>query len=740
MNLVWIQLEAAGFLLEEHRQIREQVASNFGSCFEFEGMICSAPSTVMASVGMLTGVYPVRLTKNHVSKKVAPNETLKTFVWESDQYSVLTDIFKREGYQVMGFHLIQKAVTYIPFFHDKYQGVTDGMEVKNGHHWANGVVSQRLYNLKDKIKGKKNALFFHFYPADFLDVMKALDTCGIRKDNTIFVIAGDHGHPKNYAPAVQAAKRYLDQIPGQQNDSKDQIKGYQIFKHDWHLSEENLRVSSFLHHPEYKGKVIQELTSALDFAPTVLSLFNIDPKKVLPKADGVDLSLVIREKESPPKKRTIRVDNRYVEQRQNRIIALVDENYRYIFRFNNSKKYFPFYKFNPEQNQAYEELYDRFKDLNEMNNLAGNKKYSQVLKRFRHELLKNEKKIQNSFLDEELKNHLLKKRKIPRGNPKLLKHCLLMFESSPEWVNSENVALYGSGQHTRDLLQTNILDKGKIVAIFDDNPKQEEIFGIPVISTDHAEHYSFDVLLISSGVYEQELSEKANKWIKNESLIISLYQKHEDLGVDFAIDNVIENSKKYFDNGSIKNFQKDLFEDVSGKERILERIIQEKKVKDLLFVSWEKSSFFNRFFSENSEIRCFQIKLNSLKGENVFQSNAFPLTDEYKTLEIENDLHPENFLRILEVYFTASSFDMAILIDPPSFFVASRWLEILQDQMKKRGIIGCFSNIFFKQNFPEWDLFCRWKGYGKDLIYKNEKLGMGLISIDNRKIKNASRC
>ena len=67
-HLVWIQLEFGGKLLNNYQTIKKEIYKLDFRFVEFSDMICSAPSTVMSTIGMLTGVQPVFLASDHVAK------------------------------------------------------------------------------------------------------------------------------------------------------------------------------------------------------------------------------------------------------------------------------------------------------------------------------------------------------------------------------------------------------------------------------------------------------------------------------------------------------------------------------------------------------------------------------------------------------------------------------------------------------------------------------------------------
>ena len=70
LNLIWVQLEAYGALNEEKNTILDKALGQINySSIKLSQTLCAAPSTVMSTMGLLTGVMPSLLAKDHIPKR-----------------------------------------------------------------------------------------------------------------------------------------------------------------------------------------------------------------------------------------------------------------------------------------------------------------------------------------------------------------------------------------------------------------------------------------------------------------------------------------------------------------------------------------------------------------------------------------------------------------------------------------------------------------------------------------------
>ena len=109
-----------------------------------------------------------------------------------------------------------------------------------------------------------------------------------------------------------------------------------------------------------------------------------------------------------------------------------------------------------------------------------------------------------------------------------------------EWLTKyadKKVALYGAGQHTlwlADLLADDFYQMS-IVQIIDNNPKSNEVLGIPVVTFDDGQWEQLDFVIISSESFEQEIFESLSN-----ILTVDKIGKFYDLSVEQIFLDIFE--------------------------------------------------------------------------------------------------------------------------------------------------------------------------------------------------------
>ena len=111
--------------------------------------------------------------------------------------------------------------------------------------------------------------------------------------------------------------------------------------------------------------------------------------------------------------------------------------------------------------------------------------------------------------------------------PKLLPHLLHLVQRTV-FREAESFAIYGNGEHTRRIIILNKLPLHKLTVIFDDSPKVENTYGIPVSHPNYADEYNFDLLIISSDSYETSMFERAKNWCPKGKNLATIYS-HKQL-------------------------------------------------------------------------------------------------------------------------------------------------------------------------------------------------------------------
>ena len=506
MHLVWVQLEAYGALNQEKNSILQQALTQLDfNTINLTQTVCAAPSTVMTTMGLLTGVTPVLLAKDHIPKRQqVPDD------WQAVGFTTITDFLEKQDYDVVGINAVFDSPRCLPMFKDTHAGVTPDMKQKEGYNfWEAWCIPQRLRNIIPGFKKEKKAFFFHLIDADILpEIIQELQDIGLNKSNTVMVLVGDHGWPI----------RFKEKEPA-------------LF-HDLHQEENNIRVACHLAYPGCKSGIYPHFSSALDLAPTVLEILGFSPENALPKSHGNSLKKHL-ENNSPASERIIRIDNRYIAQRKNKIITLVNSKLRYTFRYETNWEQQPYYQYRFKPVNDKEELYLR-EDIEESENLIFNDLYKSEIETFRAYLKQSETELLNHFYPDDLFEHYLlsgyfsDNKEGPKrihSSPRIQKILLKQLNEKLIQDKIENVALFGAGNHTRSILKHGIINT-KTSVILDDNPLFDEIDGIPVISSQE-NNINFEALIISSDYFELQLKQRAEEWLPEDKLLLTIY---EDFG------------------------------------------------------------------------------------------------------------------------------------------------------------------------------------------------------------------
>ncbi|MCH2207197.1 MAG: sulfatase-like hydrolase/transferase [Lentisphaerales bacterium] len=505
LNLIWVQLEAYGALNQEKNAVlNEALRQSDFSTINLTQTVCAAPSTVMTTMGLLTGVSPVMLAKDHIPKRFqVPDD------WQASGFQTITNFLEEKNYEVIGINAVYDCPKCLPMFKDTHAGVTSYMGKKEGYNfWEAWCIPQRLRNIKESLSDKPKAFFFHLIDADILpELLNELATIGLDKSNTVMVLVGDHGWPIKF------------------------FKKEPALFHDLHQEENNIRVACHISFPGCKAAEYSQFTSALDLAPTALDLMGFDLEEALPKAEGLSLKDSL-ESNLPTPERILRLDNRYIAQRKNKVVTLVNSKFRYCFRYETDWAQQPYYKYELSEIPEAEELYFRT-DLDEKDNLIDNPEYKKEIQIFRDNLSMTETKALKHFYGDNLFDHYLLREKIFKesqevqrihSSARIQKALIQILQRYLAESNISKIALYGAGNHTRSILSLDIIND-LVSCILDDNPLVEEIEKIPVVKSGLHTNIDFKALVLSSDYFEFQLKEKAEGWLPKSKEIIPIYQK-----------------------------------------------------------------------------------------------------------------------------------------------------------------------------------------------------------------------
>lgn len=102
-----------------------------------------------------------------------------------------------------------------------------------------------------------------------------------------------------------------------------------------------------------------------------------------------------------------------------------------------------------------------------------------------------------------------------------------LLSKADQWESDENVYIYGAGSHTIQLL---VLLKEKIACkgIIDRKPSEEQLYGLPVYSTDEFDFNTAHRIIISSETYEKEIYDRLLHIHKvdKEKIVTFYHHKH----------------------------------------------------------------------------------------------------------------------------------------------------------------------------------------------------------------------
>ena len=505
-NLIWVQLEAYGALNKEKNKILEKALAQIDfKTINLSNTICAAPSTVMTTMGLLTGVSPVLLAKDHIPKRQqVPDD------WQALGFTTITDFLEKKNYDVVGINAVFDSPRCLPMFKDTHAGVTADMGKKEGFNfWEAWCIPQRLRNIIPDLNKEKKAFFFHLIDADIIpEIIRELQEIELNEKNSVLVLVGDHGWPI----------RFKEKEPA-------------LF-HDLHQEENNIKVSCHIAYPGSQTREYPHFSSALDLAPTALDAMGFDSKKALPKANGISLINNLKDN-SPATERIIRIDNRYIAQRKNKIITLVNSKLRYTFRYETNWQQQPYYQYRFKVVPEKEELYLR-EDIEEKNNLIQNDSYKSELEVFRNFLRHSETQVLKHYYSEDLFEHYLlsghfngTEEQGPtrfHSSQRIQKMLLKLLDETLTEGGLDKVALYGAGNHTRSILNHKILNS-KVSVIFDDKALFNDIDGIPVIHPDKESLQQYDALIVSSDYFESQLEKQAREWLPKNKKLLTIYKE-----------------------------------------------------------------------------------------------------------------------------------------------------------------------------------------------------------------------
>ena len=162
--------------------------------FAFDKLVVSAPSSVMSSITMLTGLPSFMLARNY-----------NDFKWEPDLYDVLPTNLSKKGYDCYGLFGTKEM-------RDKMKGVfppikteflSDGINVRQ-NKWSNKELFSVVKKCFEKSIHSNNTPFFmmawfnsRFDPKTSLTISELMEYIEQKGyfDDSLVIVTADHGYP-----------------------------------------------------------------------------------------------------------------------------------------------------------------------------------------------------------------------------------------------------------------------------------------------------------------------------------------------------------------------------------------------------------------------------------------------------------------------------------------------------------------------------------------------------------------
>lgn len=353
-NVIWIVVDSVrNYHTDADDRGRIEVIDKLAEkAIEFETAVTSAPSTVMSTSAMMTGVPAIFHSKtyNDFDFKYCGIKSLP-LILEKEGYNVYNVIFFPEGRDFLGPMLGNICKDHWP----KY--------AKANELWDNDTVNDILSNLLRAGIKEPFFLFLNYncrhdpQTSDKVEYgLKILEEHGLMKE-VVLILNSDHGYP----------------------DASREITFFERrkFGHDLIMTDDNILTPLIISYPGCRPKTIEKPVSLLDVMPTVLDIIgrpDLYEVSGLPSYGRSLMSLIEgREDNYNP---TVRVDNRYIFQ-DGRMTALRSEKYKYVYSFDDK----------------IEEFYDLVKDPKEQNDLSEDSEYISTVELFRENLFKQEELI-----------------------------------------------------------------------------------------------------------------------------------------------------------------------------------------------------------------------------------------------------------------------------------------------------------------------------------------------------------
>ena len=319
---------------------------------DFKVAITSAPSTVMSVSSMMTGVGTMYQSRDY-----------NGFKYNKSQFISLPQVLKNNGYTIYSLIFFPEGRRFLkPILSNICENNWVGKYDEN-EFWSNDQMNEILEDVMS-VKLKEPFFFYTHYNCRHDPYTSEKVKIGMSRfkdagyySNSIVILNSDHGYP----------------------DASRNISFYDKRKygHDLIMTDDNILTPQIIKFPRIEAKQITTPISTLDIAPTVLDYLNL-----LDSFDLTNFSISgksrlpwIKAKEGC-KTDIVRVDNRFIFQ-NNKVVALRNDKYKYIYYYTNGDQ----------------EFFDLTNDPEEEVNLIDSIEYKFEINKFKEKLAKQENEI-----------------------------------------------------------------------------------------------------------------------------------------------------------------------------------------------------------------------------------------------------------------------------------------------------------------------------------------------------------
>lgn len=287
--------------------------------FVFDKLVVSAPSSLMSSITMLTGLPSFSLAQNY-----------NDFSWNEDLYNILPLNLKELGYDCYGLftakEMRDKTKSILPPI--KKEFLPNGVNIRQ-KSWSNESLLKVVKNTFEKSIDKTTNPFFLMawfnsrYDTQTSSIIDSLINYISKKsyyDDTLIIVTADHGYP--------------DQRRGLTSDGPDLKKAGK--PHDLIVTDDNISVPLAIRFPnDYKSnnlllenfpnRYIKNVLSQESILPTIFEVLDHNPehKYLRPERRSITSELI------EPNDNPIRSDARFIFQ-PNRISSIRASDRKYV--------------------------------------------------------------------------------------------------------------------------------------------------------------------------------------------------------------------------------------------------------------------------------------------------------------------------------------------------------------------------------------------------------------------------